>query len=50
MLPWAHGVFNSQKLGVWPLLFPDVHPLLGGYAGVLGIGIWLLLGARETRK
>jgi hypothetical protein len=47
---WAHGVFNSQKLGVWPLLFPDVNPLLGGYAGLLGIGIWLLLGARETRR
>jgi hypothetical protein len=47
---WAHGVFNSQKLGVWPLLFPDVNPLLGGYAGLLGIGIWLLLGARETPR
>lgn len=41
---WAHGVFNSQKLGVWALLFPGINPLLGGYAGIVGIGIWFVLG------
>jgi hypothetical protein len=50
---WAHGVFNSQKLGTWALLFPGANPLLGGYAGALGIGVWLALGlfeALRTRK
>ncbi len=46
---WAHGVFNSQKLGVYPLLFPDVDPLLGGYAGVLGIVVWTALAVLEAR-
>ncbi len=47
---WAHGVFNSQKLGAWALLFPCVNPLLGGYAGVLGLGVWLALGLFEARR
>jgi len=47
---WAHGVFNSQKLGVWALLFPSVDPLLGGYAGILGLGVWFALGVREMRR
>lgn len=41
---WVHGVFNSQKLGIWLLLFPGVNPLAGGYAGAVGIFIWLILG------
>ncbi len=47
---WAHGVFNSQKLGVYPVLFPDVNPLLGGYAGVVGITIWSALGVLQARS
>jgi uncharacterized membrane protein len=47
---WAHGVFNSQKLGVWALLFPGINPLLGGYAGMLGISIWFVLGIWEGRR
>jgi hypothetical protein len=47
---WGHGVFNSQKLGVWPMLFPDVDPLFGGYAGAVGLAIWIALGARESRR
>ncbi len=49
---WVHGIFNSQKLGVWALLFPVANPLLGGYAGVIGIivlfalGIWQLWQGR----
>lgn len=46
---WVHGLFNSQKLGVWALLFPAVNPLIGGYAGVTGIFIWLLLGLVTIR-
>ncbi len=45
---WIHGVFNSQKLGVWPLLFPNTDPLVGGYAGVIGIAIWFLLGFTQV--
>lgn len=45
---WIHGIFNSQKLGMWPLLFPRLNPLLGGYAGVIGILVWLALGAWQA--
>lgn len=47
---WAHGVFNTQRLGVWALLFPNVNPWLGGFSGILGIGIWFLLGLWEYRR
>jgi membrane protease YdiL (CAAX protease family) len=47
---WAHGVFNSQKLGLWAVLFPNVDPMIGGAAGVVGIAIWLLLGMWESRR
>ncbi len=41
---WAHGIFNAQKLGVWSLIFPGVNPLIGGYAGIIGIVILFALG------
>ena len=47
---WVHGVFNSQKLGVWTLIFPSVNPLVGGFAGIVGIMIWLSLGLWEMRR
>lgn len=47
---WLHGLFNSQRLGIWTLLFPQMHPLLGGYGGVVGIVIWLLLGFYFSKK
>jgi hypothetical protein len=47
---WVHGVFNSQKLGVWAVLFPTVNPLIGGFAGLVGIIVWLLLGLREMAR
>lgn len=47
---WVHGVFNSQKLGIWALLFPEVVPLLGGYAGLVGIIVWLGLGLWQARQ
>ena len=46
---WIHGVFNSQKLGVWTVLFPSVNPLVGGFAGIVGIAVWLLLGLWAAR-
>lgn len=41
---WIHGIFNSQRLGVWTLLFPGVNPLFGGFSGVIGLVVWLVLG------
>ncbi len=52
---WAHGVFNTQKLGLWYLLFPAVapylpNPYLGGYAGLVGLIVWSGLAYWELRK
>ena len=47
---WAHGIFNSQKLGVVSLVFPGVNPLLGGYAGVIGIAVWFALGWWQSTR
>ncbi len=47
---WVHGVFNSQKLGVWTIIFPSINPLIGGFAGIVGIMIWLALGLWEMRR
>lgn len=47
---WAHGVFNTQKVGVWFLLFPQVSPYLGGYAGLLGLLAWFGLGLWEKSR
>lgn len=47
---WVHGVFNSQKLGVWALIFPTINPLIGGFAGIVGIMVWLSLGLWEMRR
>lgn len=47
---WVHGVFNSQKLGVWALVFPSVNALIGGFAGIVGITVWLSLGMWEMRR
>lgn len=47
---WVHGVFNSQKLGIWALIFPITNPLIGGFAGIVGIMVWLSLGLWETRR
>jgi hypothetical protein len=46
---WLHGLFNSQGYGIWRVLFPDVNPLLGGVTGLIGIGIWLVLGLWTAR-
>lgn len=46
---WIHGVFNTQRLGMWALLFPTINPWLGGFSGILGIGVWLLLGLWVSR-
>lgn len=47
---WIHGVFNSQRLGVWALLFPVTTPLVGGFSGAIGLVTWLGLGVWEARR
>ncbi len=47
---WVHGLFNSQKLGIWTLIFPSIDPLIGGYAGIVGIVVCLTLGLWEMRR
>lgn len=41
---WLHGVLNSQRFSIWPLVFPEFNPLLGGWAGVIGIVVWAAVG------
>lgn len=41
---WIHGVFNSQRLGVWALLFPSLNVVMGGQSGIIGVIIWTGLG------
>ncbi len=40
---WLHGIFNSQRLGIWTLLMPGVNPLFGGFSGIIGLTVWTLL-------
>ncbi len=47
---WVHGVFNAQKLGVWSLILPVTNPLMGGYAGLIGIAVWFALGMWQVRQ
>jgi hypothetical protein len=47
---WAHGVFNTQKVGMWYLLFPQASTYLGGYAGLIGLATWFGLGLWEMRN
>lgn len=47
---WMHGAFNGQFYGVWPILFPDVHPLLGGVTGLIGMMVWAAVGVAVARR
>jgi hypothetical protein len=47
---WLHGLFNSQKLGIWTLIFPGANPLLGGYTGLVGIVVWAVIAAVVYRR
>ena len=46
---WMHGAFNGQFYGVWRILFPEAHPLLGGVTGLVGMLVWAALGLAVTR-
>lgn len=47
---FGHSVFNSQRLGIWGLLFPAANPLLGGSTGLIGALTWLALGLWQMRQ
>ena len=47
---WMHGVFNCQAYGIWPILFVNVNPLLGGKTGLVAAAAWLALGLLEVRR
>ena len=47
---WMHGAFNGQFYGLWRILFPHVHPLLGGVTGLVGMLVWAALGLVVARK
>ena len=34
---FIHGTFNSQVYGIWRVIVPDAHPLLGGFGGLIGL-------------
>ena len=45
-----HGAINGQAYGIWRLLFPTMHPVLGGVAGAVALIVWLVLGLWEAHK
>jgi hypothetical protein len=47
---WMHGAFNGQFYGLWRILFPDAHPLLGGVTGLVGMIVWAILGLAVAGK
>jgi hypothetical protein len=46
---WMHGAFNGQFYGLWRILFPDVHPLIGRVTGLMGMLVWAALGLLVVR-
>jgi hypothetical protein len=47
---WIHGAFNGQAYGIWRILFPKVNPLVGGFTGVVGATVWLILGLWKVHR
>lgn len=45
---FIHGAVNAQGYGVWPWLFPDTDPMLGGGTGITGVAVWLAIGSITT--
>ena len=40
---FIHGTFNSQVYGIWRVIVPDAHPLLGGFGGLIGLAALALI-------
>ncbi len=47
---FIHGVFNSQAYGIWRLIVPNTHPLLGGFTGLVGLAALAVLAAWAWRN
>lgn len=47
---FIHGVFNSQGYGVWRIIVPDAHPLLGGLGGLVGLTVLALVALWVSRQ
>jgi membrane protease YdiL (CAAX protease family) len=47
---WIHGAFNGQVYGIWRILFPNVNPLIGGFTGLIGVTVWLILGLWKAHR
>lgn len=47
---FAHGTFNAQAYGIWKVIFPNLNPLLGGYSGLTGIFVFLVITVWILRK
>jgi len=45
-----HGTFNGQSYGIWRVLFPNAHPLLGGITGLVGIVVFAIVGLWTMRR
>ena len=41
---WIHGVFNSQAYGIWRMVFYDYNPLWGGFTGLIGLTLLVVMG------
>jgi membrane protease YdiL (CAAX protease family) len=41
----VHAAVNAQGRGLWPVMVPDVPPLLGGLTGLVGIVVFGAAGA-----
>ncbi|MDA8065866.1 MAG: CPBP family intramembrane metalloprotease [Thermaerobacter sp.] len=46
----AHGAFNAQMFGVWPLALAGADPLLGGMTGIAGLFFLALVAAYCLRR
>lgn len=47
---FIHGAFNSQAYGIWRVIVPDAHPLLGGFGGLAGLAGLAVLAALAWRN
>lgn len=47
---FAHGVLNAQAYGIWTVIFPNVHPLLGGFSGLTGIFVFAVIGINILKR
>jgi hypothetical protein len=46
---FIHGAFNSQVYGIWRVIVPNAHPLLGGFGGLVGLAALAVLAAWAWR-